>query len=205
VDDQIAGQFREQPDDSGLPIFVVGDPGLAPHTGSSWRQRPAGRWSGAQEADMTQQQSDLALLQDPVVQELLASQQLARLAYTWTDGTPRVVPIWFHWNGRAITLGTPLRAPKLKALGNNPQVAVTIDDSTSWPYRALLVRGEASVEVLEDVSPEYEASARRYFGDVQGEAWVNSLRGVPMARVVIEPTWVRELDFVTRLPSALSA
>ena len=154
---------------------------------------------------MTQQQSDLALLQDPVAQELLASQQLARLAYTWTDGTPRVVPIWFHWDGRAITLGTPVRAPKLRALGNNPRVAVTIDDSTSWPYKALLMRGEASVEVLDDVSPEYEASARRYFGDAQGEAWVKGLRGVPMARITIEPAWVRVLDFVTRFPSALSA
>ena len=36
------------------------------------------------------------LLDDPVAQELLHSTNLARLAYTWHDGTPRVVPIWFH-------------------------------------------------------------------------------------------------------------
>ncbi len=41
-------------------------------------------------------QGDLALLEHPVAQQLLASRELARLAYTWTDGTPRVVPIWFH-------------------------------------------------------------------------------------------------------------
>jgi len=58
----------------------------------------------------------------------------------------------------------------MRALGNHPQVAVTIDDSTSWSYKALLLRGEASVELLDDVSPEYEASAHRYFGDEQGEA-----------------------------------
>ena len=154
---------------------------------------------------MTMHQGDLALLEDPVAQELLGSRQLARLAYTWTDGTPRVVPIWFHWDGRALTLGTPIRAPKLRALARDPHVSVTIDDSTSWPYKALLLRGNASVEMLDDVSPEYEAAARRYFGDAQGEAWVSQLRGTPMARISIEPTWVGVLDFVTRFPSALSA
>jgi hypothetical protein len=35
------------------------------------------------------------LLQDHVAQELVASRIPARLAYVWTDGTPRVVSIWF--------------------------------------------------------------------------------------------------------------
>lgn len=41
-------------------------------------------------------QGDLSLLQHPVAIELLQSNIPARLAYIWTDGTPRVVPIWFH-------------------------------------------------------------------------------------------------------------
>ena len=154
---------------------------------------------------MTGQQGDVKLLEDPVARELLSSRQLARLAYTWLDGTPRVVPIWFHWNGLGITFGTPLKAPKLRALARNPRVAVTIDDSSSWPYHALMVRGDAVVEQLDDVSEEYEASARRYFGDEQGAAWVSQLRGQPMARITVTPTWVAVLDFETRFPSALSA
>jgi hypothetical protein len=116
-----------------------------------------------------------------------------------------VVPIWFHWTGSAVALGTPVRAPKLQALRERPEVALTIDDSTSWPYRALLVRGNASVEVLADIAPEYAQAALRYFGPEQGEAWVASLRGTPMARILITPTWVAVLDFETRFPSALSA
>ncbi len=61
-------------------------------------------------------QGDLALLQDPVAQTLLTSTAFARLAYLWTDGTPRVVPTWFHWNGEQIVLGTVAGAPKLAAL-----------------------------------------------------------------------------------------
>ena len=41
-------------------------------------------------------QGDLGLLQHPVAQELLVSKIPARLAYIASDGTPRVLPIWFH-------------------------------------------------------------------------------------------------------------
>lgn len=46
------------------------------------------------------------LLEDPLAQEVLESRIPARLAYMWTDGTPRVVPIWFHWDGTDIVMGT---------------------------------------------------------------------------------------------------
>ena len=153
---------------------------------------------------MAEHQGDVKLLEDPVAQRLLASKEMARLAYTWPDGTPRVVPIWFHWDGRAVTFGTPVRAPKLRALARDSAVAVTIDDSSSWPYRALLLRGQAVVEMLDDVSPEYAAAACRYFGDEQGEAWTAQLRGQPMARISVIPSWVAILDFETRFPSALT-
>jgi PPOX class probable F420-dependent enzyme len=152
---------------------------------------------------MAASQGDLALLDDPVAQLLLHSSLPARLAYTWRDGTPRVVPIWFHWDGSAVVLGTPLRAPKLKALAAQPQVALTID-SDSWPYKILSIRGTATIERLEDVSPEYAAAAARYFGAEQGEAWVAQVRGMPMARIRVVPEWVGILDFETRFPSALS-
>ena len=59
--------------------------------------------------------------------------------------------------------------------------------------------------MLDDVTPEYDAAARRYFGQEQGAAWVEQLRGQPMARITIRPTWAAIIDFVERFPSALSA
>lgn len=149
------------------------------------------------------QQGSLELLDDPVAKALLESVNPARLAYTWTDGSPRVVPIWFHWTGEHVVLGSPPKAPKLKALAADPRVALTIDDN-QWPYKALLVRGRASVEMLDDLGPEYELSATRYFGPEQGPAWASALRGKPMARITITPGWVGILDFQTRFPSALT-
>ena len=53
---------------------------------------------------------------------------------------------------------------------------------------------------VDDVTDEYASSAERYFGPDQGRAWADSLRGKPMARIRIVPTWVNILDFETRFP-----
>ena len=147
-------------------------------------------------------QGSLELLTDPVAESLLGSAIPARLAYTWMDGSPRVVPIWFHWTGDQFVLGSPPKAPKLQALAADPKVALTIDDN-AWPHKVMLVRGRAAVELLDDVSPEYELAATRYFGPEQGPAWISTLRGQPMARIAVTPEWVGILDFQTRFPSAL--
>lgn len=154
---------------------------------------------------MAAQQGDIALLDDPVARQLLQSTIPARLAYIWTDGSPRVTPIWFHWDGADIVLGSPAKAPKLAALMRDPRVAVTID-SEGFPAKVLLVRGTARIDLLDDVNPEYEAAARRYLGDEQGRATVDYVRGVAegWARIAIRPEWAGILDFETRWPSALA-
>jgi hypothetical protein len=155
---------------------------------------------------MPVKQGDLSLLDHEVAKELLASKIPARLAYIWTDGTPRVVPIWFHWNGQELVLATPPKAPKLKALIKNPKVALTIDDNT-FPHKVLMVRGHARVETVQGIVPEYAAAAERYFGKEQASAWIGQVRtAMPaMAKITVTPEWVGLIDFQTRLPSALSA
>jgi len=153
---------------------------------------------------MPVKQGDLGLLQHPASQELLVSKIPARLAYVWTDGSPRVIPIWFHWNGKEIVMGTPPKAPKLKALARNPRVSLTIDDNV-FPHKVLLIRGMARLEPVNGVVPEYAMAAERYFGPEQGKAWVAQMGKMisSMVRVTITPTWVGLLDFQTRFPSAL--
>jgi hypothetical protein len=149
-------------------------------------------------------QGDLSLLADPVACRLLASTIPARFAYVWKDGTPRVVPIWFHWNGTEFVLASPPRAPKLKALPGG-KGALTIDTETP-PYQVLMVRGSVSVEMVAGVPEEYAASARRYMGQEQGDAWAHmaASRFGHMARITIRPEWVGILDFETRFPSAMA-
>ncbi|MBI3478674.1 MAG: pyridoxamine 5'-phosphate oxidase family protein [Acidobacteria bacterium] len=155
---------------------------------------------------MPVKQGDLELLQNPIAQELLQSNIPARLAYIASDGTPRVVPIWFHWNGREFVMATPPKAPKLKALAKNSKVALTIDDNT-FPHKVLLVRGTARLTTVDGIVPEYAAAAERYFGVEQGKAWIKQVQTMmsSMVQVTITPEWVGLLDFQTRFPSAISA
>ncbi|HXJ89112.1 MAG TPA: pyridoxamine 5'-phosphate oxidase family protein [Candidatus Binatia bacterium] len=151
------------------------------------------------------QQGDLSLLQHPASQELLYSKIPARLAYVWTDGTPRVIPIWFHWNGRQIVMASPPKAPKLKALAKNPKVSLTIDDNV-FPHKVLLIRGSARLEPVEGIVPEYAAAAERYFDPELARQWLGQLRTLvsSMVRITVTPEWVGLLDFQTRFPSALA-
>ena len=153
---------------------------------------------------MPTRQGDPALLDDPVAQRLLQSTIPARLAYNWHDGTPRVVPIGFHWNGTEIVLGTPPDAPKMKALRDGTKVALTIDSDT-MPHKVLLVRGTVRTDAVEGIAPEYAAMTERVFGEEQGRAWLDNLRPLSprMARIFVRPEWVGILDFETRFPSAL--
>src|SRR5918999_5265202 len=145
------------------------------------------------------------LLDDPVARELLASTIPARFAYNWKDGTPRVVPIWFHWNGEEVVMGTLLGAPKLSALQTGDRVAMTID-SNEPPHHVLSIRGTVQVSEVQGVVPEYARAAERYLGKEQGRAYAASLpAGIKMGRIAVRPEHLVILDFETRFPSAVAS
>lgn len=154
---------------------------------------------------MTTHQGDLSLLQDPVAQQLLQSKLPLRLAYIWSDGTPRVVPINYHWNGSEIVIGGPPHAPKYKVLRPGSKVALTID-TDAMPYKVLMIRG--SVRLIDEypgVTPEYIASCVKTMGEEAAKSWVEGVKAITksMMRVYITPEWVAVQDFEARFPNAL--
>ena len=153
---------------------------------------------------MTSPQGDVALLNHPVAQDLLRSKIPARLAYNWRDGTPRVVPINFHWNGEELVFGTPADAPKMHVLHDGVPVAATID-SDAMPHEVLLIRGVVRIDTVDGIAPEYEAMTYRVLGEEGGKAWLDSLRPIcpRMSRIFLKPAWVGILDFKSRFPSAI--
>ena len=147
---------------------------------------------------------DASLLADPVATELLQSRVPARLSYAWSDGSPRVVPIWFHWTGEELVFASFANAPKAKVLTDGSPLAATID-TNDFPHDVLIVRGPANVRKVDGIVDEYALAAKRYFGDEQGQAWIDGMpQGVSMIRIGLRPQHVTILDFQTRLPSALS-
>jgi general stress protein 26 len=151
-------------------------------------------------------QGDTRLLTDPVALDLLASSELARVAYQAKDGTPRVLPMLFHWTGDELVLPTFAVSHKVASLRHHPRIAVTIDVAGPPPL-VLLLRGMVSVTIVDGVLPEYAAAQRRYYPGAQAEATLAELeKSSPrMARIALRPDWVGLLDFQTRFPGQLTA
>jgi pyridoxamine 5'-phosphate oxidase-like protein len=138
-------------------------------------------------------------------EEILRTAALARLAYNGVDGTPRVIPIGFLWTGDAVVVATHPTAPKFAALRARPRVALTID--TPSPPQALLLRGDAEIEVLDGPVPEYlEAAAKSMEGE-ELAAFEEACHETydRMARISVVPDWARYFDFAAgRFPAFLS-
>ena len=153
---------------------------------------------------MSTKQGDVGLLQEPLAQELLQSKGPAHLAYNWRDGTPRVVPIGFHWNGEELVMATATDAPKTKVLTDGSKVAVSIvpDFAAS---KILLIRGTVRADTVEGIAPEYTAMIYRTMSEEDAQALLKeAARLYPrMTRIFIHPDWVGIIDFETRLPSAV--
>jgi Pyridoxamine 5'-phosphate oxidase len=144
------------------------------------------------------------VLSKPISQEML-DRDLVRLAYVAKDGTPRVVPIGFTWNGTEVVMCTTTNAPKLASLRRNPAVALTIDTEVH-PPRILLIRGEAVLDEVEGIPEEYLQMNGTYEMTpeqrVEWEAEVRSLYD-SMVRIVVTPTWAKLIDFDETLPTAV--
>ena len=149
------------------------------------------------------QEQVMQVMNDPLAQELLNSKIPVRLAYTGSDGYPRVIPIGFLWNGRHFVMATATISPKMEALRANPKVALTID-TNDFPPHILLVRGSARVEIVDGVAPEFLEASRRYVPPEQWEEFEKGVRGLykQQGRITIVPEWAKILDFETRVPSA---
>ena len=148
-------------------------------------------------------QGDLRLLEHPTALQLLESSIPARVGYIAIDGTPRVTPMWFAWNGDQLVFGAAGKSPKVKALRANPRVAVTIDTNDN-PYEILTIRGEANVEIVPGAVPEYAEAGLRYMGPTQGARFRDHANSTMtnMARITVTPDWVSLIDFKIRFPSS---
>ena len=149
-------------------------------------------------------ESAARVLATPGAEDLLRTSLICALAYTGRDGHPRVIPIGFLWKGGKFIVCTAANAPKVRALQSDPHVALEIDTQTQPPH-ILLVRGRATVEIVDGVPPEYLEASYRYVPRDQWTSFETQVRGLykRMARISITPEWAKLIDFETTLPSAI--
>lgn len=144
------------------------------------------------------------VLEKPLSRELL-DRDIVRLAYAAEDGTPRVVPIAFTWNGSEVVMCTTPNAPKVASLRHDPSVALTIDTEVH-PPKILLLRGEALLDEVEGIPEEYLQMSGTYeMTPEQRREWETEVRSLydSMVRIVVRPTWAKLIDFEETLPTAV--
>lgn len=138
---------------------------------------------------------------------LLETATMSRLAYNGDDGFPRVVPIAFFWNGQAIVVCTAVTSPKVRALAERPEVAVTIDvGDTPADAKALLMRGVAALERVDGIPAEYIAATTKALPESEIYEFERAVERMyeQMVRITIVPAWARFYDFgAGRLPAFL--
>jgi len=142
----------------------------------------------------------------PIAAGLLRDEPLLRLSYTAPDGSPRVIPLAYEWDGTSIRFWTIPISAKVHALQRDPRVAMVID-VVGPPPRVLLMRGTASLATVDGVPPGYLAASHR---TLPREAWVGFDAQVGelydrMVAITVTLTWAKLLDFETTAPSAVEA
>ncbi len=123
--------------------------------------------------------------------EFLAGPWLARLACLKPDGSPYVVPVWYHWDGASFWVVGRARSEWAHFIARDPRVSLVVDEAQP-PIRKVLCEGtgvvvEAAVgPVLENGEPSLwnqigeRHTGPRYLGDRAAE-----YRG----GVNVEPCW----------------
>lgn len=136
-------------------------------------------------------------LTDEQAEAFLAERgHLMRLGTNGVDGLPRVVPIWFVCEERALWFTPRAKSAWLADLRTDPAVCATIDESSGL-MRKVVARGRA--ELVHDLGADdawrdrYRRIAGRYTPEEFVEAYINDTIDEPRAlyRLVLADADVR--------------
>lgn len=113
----------------------------------------------------------------------------AAIATVQPDGSPRVVPIWYRWDGERMLVWSGAGRRWVRDLLAEPRVAVSVHEHAA-PWPAVVLRGRASVRTgtVAELRDEIEAIVRRYVPADEIAALIAGYDdGSPHALVTIEP------------------
>ena len=93
--------------------------------------------------------------------EFLARPLIARLATSLHD-QPRILPMWFRWDGSSMWMETSPTFRNFEILRQNPHAALAIDESLGGlRLRAVIMRG--SVEIIDEPDDVVRDGVRRIY------------------------------------------
>ena len=120
----------------------------------------------------------------------LREPHIADLATIRPDGSPHVAPVWYHYDGDKVMVVAERTAVKVRNIGNDPRVSLSIATDTE-PYKYVLVTGDATISDA-GIADLVRAMAVHYKGDTEGRRYADKV--------------LEDLDFcvITVTPSKIS-
>jgi PPOX class probable F420-dependent enzyme len=126
------------------------------------------------------------------IDAFLNLRMVGALATIRADGSPGVLPIWYRWDGSAITLWSDPNFAWVRRIREEPRVAFTVFEH-DLPRRAVYIRGTATVRegTMTELEEEIRAITARYVPADRLDDEVQSYdRGGTKVIVTITPTFL---------------
>ena len=132
----------------------------------------------------------------------LAGNALARLAVLKPDGSPYVVPVWYHWDGEALWFVGRERSAWCSYISRDGRVAVVIDSEHSAPDESgkgleipkVIMEGTAEVVEEPNVGGKWveiaETMSYRYLGP-NGPTYLTSTLNQPRWLIRMTPNNIK--------------
>jgi PPOX class probable F420-dependent enzyme len=92
----------------------------------------------------------------------LQQTRIAKLATLNADGSPNVVPVWFEWDGETAALFTSRSSAKVRRIGRDPRVALSVEEGVGVPEAWVTIEGTAAIEELGGWDLAQRLAARYY-------------------------------------------
>ncbi|HEX9726006.1 MAG TPA: pyridoxamine 5'-phosphate oxidase family protein [Vicinamibacteria bacterium] len=128
------------------------------------------------------------------LRDLLEGSTLAVLGTHMKDGHTLLSPVWHEYRDGGFTVVILEDDVKSRHLKRNPMASVLVAEQSS-PYRGIEIRGEATVSKPADLLDTIRRVAIRYLGEERGNAYVETLGGVGLEEIRLEPGTLRAWDF----------
>lgn len=112
----------------------------------------------------------MADLDNPKVQKILQSKQLAYLATLGNNGEPQNSPMWFLWDGEYLKFTHTTKRQKFQNIKRDPRVAVVINDPDNMylhvEFRGIVdhIEEDPDGSFFDTLAKHYD-SPIRYIGD----------------------------------------
>ncbi|CAA9550733.1 MAG: hypothetical protein AVDCRST_MAG79-2679 [uncultured Thermoleophilia bacterium] len=108
---------------------------------------------------------------------------LGVLGTTTPDGAPRVVPLWFRYDGTAVHVWTTETRHWVRHIKRDPRFAFSVQEAAP-PYAGVIMHGHAEVTTGDDdeISEEIRRITRRYIPAAEVEPYIASW---PQLRTIV--------------------